>query len=316
MGNRAKRFCSHGVGVKNGAFPQGFDLNDIVFVLALASHRTMSAAARHLGLDVSTVSRRIASAEGALGLRLFIRSGATYELTEAGATFVGQAEGIYDRINTMLLTSSQDAEGMTGVVRITSIDVLLDYWIVDSLPALRQAHPGIEVHLDASDRNLSFTKREADLALRLSRPTEDAALVMRKYGDLGFSVYAPRQFADAPRSEWPELPWISYHDSLFHTPEMQWLDTLGVRARSRLRVSSIGTMIRACVAGNGMALLPTLLGEVPGLVNLSDTAETSREVWLLSHRDARSIARFKVVSDWLTLIHDESMGRFSGASSR
>lgn len=298
--------------MKSGAFPQGFDLNDIVVVLSLANHKTMSAAARDLGLDVSTISRRIGSAESALGLRLFIRSGNVYELTEAGDTFVGQAEGIYDQVNTMLLTSSQEAEAIAGPVRITSIDFLLDYWLVAFLPVLKRAHPGIEVHLNTADRNVSFTRREADFALRLSRPTEDAALVMRKFGDLGFSVYAPEPFAGIPRSEWPDQPWISYDDSLAHTPEMQWLDRLGANTRRHLRVSGIGSMIRACMAGNGMALLPCLLGEVPGLVNLSEGAETSREVWLLSHRDARSIARFKVVSEWLTRIHDESRERFAG----
>lgn len=293
---------------------EDFDLNAIALVLALAGHGTMSAAAKALGLDVSTVSRRISAVEKSLDVRLFIRTGSTCALTDAGRVFVEHAERIVGDIESMLLATTDNVSGTAGLVRITSTELLLDHWLVDFLPGLKADFPGIQVQLVVADRNLSFTRREADFALRLMRPEEDAALVMRKFGDLGYWVYAAPAFADVPRAEWPSQPWISYDDSLSHTPEMQWVGALGPRTRTHLRVNSLGTMIRACVAGNGFALMPSLLGDVPGLVRLSEGPETSREVWLLSHRDAGSVARFRAVADWLRGCHDASRERFSGSS--
>jgi DNA-binding transcriptional LysR family regulator len=299
--------------VRNFVFANHFNLNDIVLILSLSSNGSMSATARVLGVDVSTVSRRITAAEKALGTRLFMRTDTRYELTEAGQIFVTQAEQIHDQIASMMLSSADPSTGIAGLVRVTAIEFLFDYWLVNHLPALHAAHPAMQISLLASDSNLSFARREADFALRLARPTEDAALLMRKLGDLGFAVYASSRFAAIPRAEWPNQPWISYNEALAHTPEMQWLDRLGPNTRKSLQVSNLGTMVRACLASNGLALLPCVLGSQTDLVRLSEKPETTRELWLLSHRDAGSIARFKAVSAWLVSVYQASQRELSGS---
>jgi DNA-binding transcriptional LysR family regulator len=292
--------------VRNFVFANHFNLNDIVLILSLSSNGNMSATARELGVDVSTVSRRVTAAEKALGTRLFVRTDSRFELTEAGAIFVAQGERIHDQIVSMMLSCSEPSTGMAGLVRITAVEFLFDYWLINHLPALQAAHPELQISLLASDSNLSFTRREADFALRLARPTEDAAIRMRKLGDLGFAVYASPRFAAVPRKEWADQPWISYNEALSHTPEMQWLERLGPDTRKTLRVSNLGTMVRACLAGSGLALMPCLLGSQTDLVRLSKKPETTRELWLLSHRDTGSIARFKTVSAWLISIFEAS----------
>jgi len=300
--------------VRNFVFDNHFNLNDIVLILSLSSNGSMSATARALGVDVSTISRRITAAEKALGTRLFIRTDSRYELTEAGVIFVAQGEQIHDQIASMMLSCADPSTGVAGSVRVTAIEFLFDYWLVNHLPALHAAHPELQISLLASDSNLSFMRREADFALRLARPTEDAAMLMRKLGDLGFAVYGSSRFATVPRAKWPDQPWISYSETLAHTPEMQWLDRLGPDTRKYLRVSNLGTMVRACLAGNGLALLPCVLGSQTELVRLSEKPETTRELWLLSHRDASSIARFKTVSAWLISIYQASYRELSGGT--
>jgi DNA-binding transcriptional LysR family regulator len=297
----------------NGFFlVKNFDLNDIVPVLQLARSGNKSATASRLGLDASTVGRRIAAVESSLGVRIFVRTASGYELTKAGEIFVAQAEQIQDQVNAMLMTCVSEASSLSGVVRITAIDFFFDYWLVNHLSDLVSSHPRLNLELITSDNNLSFRRREADLALRLSKPTSDAALFMKKVGNVAFGVYGTTELAGMPSSSWPEMPWITYDESLSHTPEMLWMAALGLKVPIRLRVNNLGTMIRACAAGNGLALLPWALGEQAGLVRLSEIPEVYREVWLLSHRDAGSVARFKAVSDWLVQTFEAAVKQMAG----
>lgn len=289
-----------------------FDWNDIPLILSLARTGSMSASGRALGVDASTISRRIAAAEKSLQLRLFIRDNTRYQLTEAGRVFVEYGEAVYGNVQSMLLASSREAEAITGAVRITAIDFLFDYWLLPRLPELAAQYPQLYVHLLGDNDNLSFTRREADFALRLAQPGEDAALVMRKLGDIGWTVYGSADAEPVPREQWGEQPWIMYGDELSHVPEMAWIRSLGPDVRGSVRVNSLTTMLRACESGLGLALLPCLIGHPPGLRRLGGQAELQRELWLLSHRDAGSIARFKVVSAWLAKLYADSREAMCG----
>lgn len=292
-----------------------FDWNDIPLILTLARSGSMSATGRQLGVDASTISRRIAAAEKALKLRLFIRDNTGYQLTDAGQVFVQHGEAVYGNVQSMLQASAQEADATAGPVNITSIDFLFDYWLLDHVPALHAQHPHLQLTLQAENQNLSFTRREADFALRLGKPGEDAALVMRKLGDLGFAVYGHARFADTPRACWGTQPWIAYDDALAGTGEMQWLAQMDPQPNKVLKVNSLSTMVRACRAGVGMALLPCLLGQQEGLVRIGSGVEVQRDIWLLSHRDAGSIARFKTVSAWLTQLYASNQDLLCGAVS-
>ncbi|WP_395407804.1 LysR family transcriptional regulator [Pseudoduganella sp. UC29_106] len=288
-----------------------FDWNDIPLILGLSRCGSMSATARELGLDASTVSRRIAAAEKALNLRLFIRDNTRYQLTSAGRVFVDYGEAVYGNVQSMLLASAQEADTVAGLVRISAIDFLFDFWLLRELPGLLCEHAGLDVQLLGDNQNVSFSRGEADFALRLAQPAEDAALVMRKLGEIGWAVYGAQRFADAPPNCWGAQPWIAYEAALSNLPEMRWLDRIEPRPRIALRVNSLSTMVQACRAGAGLALLPCLLDEEPGLVRLSG-AEVVRELWLLSHRDGGSIGRFKAVSAWLSRIFADNKHKLCG----
>ena len=287
-----------------------FDWNDIPLLLKLADTGSMSQVGRLLGLDASTVSRRVAAAEKALNVRLFIREPTGYQPTDAGKVFLAHAECIFDRVETMLLDTRAEAEGISGTVNITSIDVLFTHWLVRHLPTLLAAHPALQVNLIGDNRDLSFTRREADLAIRLSRPNEDAALRMRKVGEMAFAVYGATAFAGIAREQWPNVPWLAYPTELSHMPEMQWLFTLG--PRQLVRMSSVSMMVEGCQAGAGLALLPCIVADRVSLQRIDPQPVLRRELWLLSHRDAGQVTRFRAVADWLTKVFEEEAAALRG----
>ena len=287
-----------------------FDWNDIPLLRALAQTGSMAQTARNLGLVTSTVSRRLAAAEDALGVRLFIRDPTGYKATESGRVFLAHADRIVDRVETMFLEARAEQEDIAGPVNITGIDVLLSHWLADHVPSLMQRHPGLEINLLGDLREYSFTRRETDLALRLNRPGADAALRMRRVGELGFAVYGAASFAGVTRKEWASQTWLSFPAEMSWLPEMQWLAKIA--PQRFLRFSSIAMLARACERGLGIALLPCVVGRRLGLTRLQDGIESKRELWLLSHKEAAQVARFRAVADWVKAATDQDAELLAG----
>lgn len=275
-----------------------FDWNDIPVLLALERHGTLAAAARALAVNPTTVSRRLQAAERALQVRLFLRDSGGYRPTPAGAVLLQRAAALQGDVQGMLLAAREEAQSVAGSVRLTSVEFLIAHWLVPQLPALLERHPQLDLQLLGDNRDLSFTRHEADLALRLARPQQDAALVMRKVGELGYAVYGAERFAATRPDDWRRLPWLGYDDALGQLPEARWLRQLEPAGGVRLRVTAVTSLQRACQAGLGLALLPCLVGEAAGLHRLSGV-ELRRELWLLCHRDLRQTLRFRAVADWL-----------------
>ncbi|MGQ0619589.1 MAG: LysR family transcriptional regulator [Panacagrimonas sp.] len=275
------------------------DWNDIPLLLAVARERQLRAASRSLGVDVSTVSRRLAAAEERIQARLFIRDPEGYKPTDAGQAFIEAAEAIERTVLSIFQIARETADEISGPVRITSVDALLNDWLTARLPPLLEAYPGLEIRLIPDNRNVSFTRSEADLALRMARPEEDAAILMRRVGRIGVAVYGHPKFQDVPQARWSDQPWLTYNDDLADVPQMQWLRSAAPKAESHFRASSTPILLKACEAGMGMTLLPCISTKGSGLVRLSAGVVHEREIWLLSHRDATSVRRFRIVADWL-----------------
>ncbi len=289
------------------------DWNDIPLLLALARAGSMSAAARELGVDVSTISRRVSAVEAAMGTRLFIRSNRGYEPTSAGAVFIERAARAAGEVQALQAETRAEGEGISGTVRITAVDALFDHWLVSRLPRLLQRHPGLDLQLVPDDHNLSFTRREADFALRVAQPTQDAALMMRKVASAGFAVYGVPALAESPREQWGAQPWLGYGDERAGLPESRWLAQLQPPPRRVVGVNSVSTLIAACEAGMGLALLPCIFADTRKALRRHGTApELHREIWLLNHRDAAHIRRFRAVADWLAEQFEEDAARFAG----
>jgi DNA-binding transcriptional LysR family regulator len=144
------------------------DWNDLRFILTIARAGTLSAAARRLGVNQTTVARRLAAAEAALGTRLFERVGGALHSTESGAAAVTRAARVEQEVYALKHGIGDADADAAGMVRITAVPVLVNQLLIPALPLLYATYPRLRIELAAEPRNLSLTRREADIALRLA----------------------------------------------------------------------------------------------------------------------------------------------------
>lgn len=280
---------------------QDTDWSDLRVVLALTRRGSLADAARWLRIDPTTVARRVARAEAALGVRLFDRVGGAYRPTEAGTRAAAAAERMEGAADALAAAVAGADTRVAGTVRLTSVPMLVDRLLIPALPSLLDRHAELTVELVAEPRSLSLTRREADMALRLARPTGEQAPLARRIGRLVYAAYAP---AHLHRKAALALPWIGYEDGMADLPPARITATLAARDGQRaaaLRVNDAGGLVQAIRAGLGRAVLPRVLGDrEPDLVRLNEPdAAIERELWLLTHPELRGLARIRAVAAWL-----------------
>lgn len=283
--------------------------DDLRFLVTLGREGTLAAAARRLGVDQTTVARRLRALEEALGAALFERSEGSWRPTTVGARVLERAGRIEEDVAGITRLAEAGAGTVAGVVRITAVSAIIGEWLVPRLPGLYARYPELCVELVASNDNLNVARREADIAIRLARPASGDFLI-RKLADVGFAVYG------AARGELPVRSgdWVAYNDNLAHTPEMRRLQAMLGAGRIRLRSNSLRGLARAVADGIGHGLLPCFLADPdPGLARLSGAEPVlSRELWMLIHPDARAQARVAAMADWLVARVGDEAGAFAG----
>ena len=272
--------------------------NDLRYVLAVARAQAIAPSAKTLRVNETTVLRRLARAELALGSKLFDRLGGTLLPTAAGYLVITHAERVEAEIHQLLRQASGADSAVSGVVRVTSIAVVVHRLLIPALAALYDAHPGLRLEISAEPRNLSLTRRDADIALRLARPDREQHVIARRIGDLGYALYRSASKSDRKDS------WITYESGMATLPHVAWIDKAIKRepgAHISLTVNDSEIALHAIQAGLGKSLLPCLIGDsVPGLRRLSGSKPVlSRELWLLALPETKGLARIKVVSAWL-----------------
>ncbi len=282
-----------------------FDWEDIRYFLRLAEIGTLSGAARSLNVNHATVSRRLDRLETDLGITLFDRRADGYHLTADGS--IVHARAVAMRDNADAIASRADEErGMTGVVRLTMTRSLADFFVAPRLAPLLAQHPGIGIDLITESRNMSLARREADIALRLARPS-DGDMIGRRIGLIVHGFYTARTGSlDAGTVAEPRF--IAYSSDMDTIPEAEWLYSHLSVDRIIFRSNSLGSQLAAAEAGIGIALLPHFLArQSTGLcpIDLGITPPT-REVWLLIRRDLARIARLRVVIDYLVGLFGEN----------
>ncbi len=280
---------------------QDLDWNDLRHVLVLSRTRRLSRAARQLGVDATTVARRLARIERALGSRLFERIDGALLPTDMGHLVAGQAEQIENRIEQIGHAATGADSKAAGAVRLTAVPMILNRLLVPALPRLLRANPLLQLQLVAEPRNLSLIHREADIALRFGRPDREQRVIARRLADLGYGVYGPARASNR------RLPWITYESGLASLPHVRWIaDAMKGEPEtgSGLTVNDSDVAVHAIRAGLGQSLLPLCIGDrQPGLKRLSGRNPVlSRELWLLVHPELRHLARIAVTVDWIETV--------------
>lgn len=275
-----------------------FDWEDLRHFAALARESTLSAAARHLGVDHATVARRIVALEAALGLKLVDRRPRTYALTPDGTRIAALAARMETEAFAVDRAARAKTSGLAGEVAVSAPPLVASALIAPRLGELRTRHPEICLRLIGEKRSASLSRREADLVLRLSRPAEQS-LVVRRIGTLSFALYgAPDYLA---RRSAADYEFIGYDENLEQVPQQQWLSALAGSRTIVLRSDDIAAHHAAARAGVGLAALPRFLGD--GDRSLAAVAvkakPVAREVWLAVHRDLRGAPAVRAVMDFL-----------------
>jgi len=278
------------------------DLNwdDLRHFLAYARAGSFAGAARQLGVDETTVARRIQALARHLGAPLITRTGAAGAggLTELGVRVLARAETAEAHILAMSDDHAALAAAVRGTVRVTGVPLVVNHLLLPALPRLTECHPHLTLSLLPEPRAMNLPGREADLALRMARPeTGGTALAARKLGRLEYGLFA-RQGHGASG------PWIGFDPSLAALPQAQWMRAAGLQADFLAGDSE--TAMAAAKQGAGIAILPRRIAATePDLSEIArpDLAPPpSREVWLLSPRAQHHYARFRAVIDWIDSI--------------
>ncbi len=278
---------------------QNQNWDDLRFFLAVARAGTLSGAARSLGVTHSTVFRRLGAFEERLGVRLFERLPDGYALTGAGEAMHETAIRIDEEIIALSRQVTGQDQRLSGLIRITAIDMLAIGLLPPHLAAFHAAQPGIELEVIVSDTPLDLTRREADVALRIGN-TPQETLVGRRVGRLAFGVYASAErAAQGLDDDHAGSDWIGFgrsHGAIGHQLA-GWLPKM----RPIYRTNSISAAIAAARAGIGLAPLPFAVADrTPDLVRIALFPQDFRlDLWLLTHEDLRNTARIRAFMDFM-----------------
>jgi DNA-binding transcriptional LysR family regulator len=270
--------------------------SDLRVVLAVARSKTLRASAMSLQVNQSTVSRRVAALEAALGVRLFERVEGAMTPTRVGETVIDAAERIELQIlSVQERVTNQDAV-IAGNVRVTTVSTIANHILIPAMAQLRSRHPGLCLELITDNTNFSITRREADIAVRFARPSKDEGMLCRRIGEIGYAVFT------AVGTTPEELPWLTFEDSQANLPQARWIASIKREGEpGPLLVNDGESMLHAVRSGLGKSLLPVFLrGHFEELRALPDYGTVlSREAWLIVHPQIRRLARITSVMAWI-----------------
>ncbi|KKC27296.1 LysR family transcriptional regulator [Sphingomonas sp. SRS2] len=281
------------------------DWDDLRIFLVLARMRKAAPAAQALGIDVTTLSRRITRLQSALNASLFETIGGERRLTERGETLFAHAEEVESATLAAIGDVSGDSSSLSGHVRLSVAEGFATWVLAPALPAFQQGHPEIRLDLVTASGFLNPSKREADMAVMLARP-RSGRLVASKLGNYSLRLYAAATYLAARHTpdrieDLRRHPLIGYVPEFIYSPELDYLSEVGAGLSAAARSTSINVQHRLIASGTGIGVLPAFIGDrdpslrplLPDLVNIR------RSFWLVTHSDLRRLARIEAVADWL-----------------
>ena len=281
-----------------------FDWDLLRSFLAVARAGKLTSGARSLGVDHSTLSRRLTALEQSLGTKLFLHSVSGYTLTAQGKDLLARAEAIENSIISLDCQFGQSSR-VSGAVRIGAPDGFGTTVLAPAIGNLTAAHPDLEIELVPTPRAFSLSKREADIAIALTCPMR-GRLRRRKLTDFEFGVYAARaegalwEGIEKP-ADFSGRPFVSFVEDLIYTPEIDYLQDICQAIVPRVRIASLVAQWHATVAGVGLCVLPCFMADADErLIRvLPDEVSLRRTLWMVVHADTRDIARIQVTCEFI-----------------
>jgi DNA-binding transcriptional LysR family regulator len=286
--------------------PNGFDWDDLKYLLAVARHGSTLAGGRALGVDQSTVQRRLAELERRIGQSLVQRQPTGYRLTEFGLEMLPFAASVERSVLAFERQLFSLGTQTAGLIRVTCPEPIVNRIMQTGLlDRFHARHPALRVQFVMSDKYIDLAQGEADVALR-SGDTDDDELVGRKIGDSIWAVYASRTYIErhgqpAGIEDLARHALVGFDDSMARHRIAQWMQEVAPGAPMAARSSSVLGLIYSVKAGIGVGPLPLPLGDAePDLVRvLGPVAELSRIWRLLTTRELRRTPRVSAFFDFI-----------------
>jgi DNA-binding transcriptional LysR family regulator len=278
------------------------DWDDLRYFLAIARAGSLSGAARTLGVNHSTVFRRLHAFEARLGVRLFDRLATGYALTVAGDDMVASAEQVDQEINALDRRLSGRDLKLSGPIVVSTADTLAYRFLGPHLAAFHDEYPGIDLELVLATEFFNLSKRQADVAIRPTLSPPDT-LVGRRLCGIAFAPYASKEYlkTKGPVDDLADHRWLGFNDSLSHLAAAKWMRENLPATSLALRANNLIGLLSGAVAGMGVAPLPCFMGDVePNLTRLYPLdPKIASELWLLTHEDLRNTARIRAFMDFM-----------------
>ncbi len=289
---------------------------DFKYVLALSSGGSVAGAARELGVDNSTVSRRLAALEESIGASLFLRDARELTLTPEGKAAVAAAQSIAEAVARACTQVRASKQGIEGSVRISCVGSMV-LTLVPVLSVLRASYPALRIEVLANDQMSDLSKGEADIAVRMVRPSAPD-IIARKSIDFGWGLYASQDYVakhgmllsiEDLRQHWL----IPYAEQFQRQPALAWFEEFLNPDHSTTRVGSPEAAIGIAAAGAGIALVPCQFADTQSpLVRIYADPVKFITVWIAYHETMRDTARVRVVADALQAFFAERARQFRG----
>lgn len=295
------------------------DWEDLRYVLAVADANSLASAARALGVNHTTVLRRVNAFEDRLGLRLFDRLPTGYALTAGGEELLAAARAMADTVTALERRLGGRDLRLEGHLRVTTTDTLMAAVLPPLLAAFRREHPGIAIEVATANLFANLTKRDADVAIRPAADPPEA-LVGRRVSGVAFAVYgAPAYLAEgsaaadgAPAKDcapgWAGHRWVAPDDTLAGSAAARWMRAEAPGAEVALRCDSLLGVRAAAEAGLGLAVLPCYLGDAAegALRRVGKPLQgAAASLWVLTHEDLRRTGRVSAFTRFMA----EALGR-------
>jgi len=282
----------------------------------LAAHRegTFTGAARALGVEQSTASRRVAAFEEVLGGALFDRTPEGLLPTPLAQHILEHAEAVERHVHGLMTYADGFAAKAAGEVRLAVTETMATSLVVPALPAFRKAHPEVLLDVVTGLQVADLTRRQADVALRMVRP-QGEELVAKRVAQLPLAVVCRRDLLPTRNTRQKklaadDLPWVTVSLDDVDTPEEQWFRA-HVNQLPALRTNSYLAQLVAVQQGVGAALMVEALARTQDdlvVVDLDVTPDVALDVWLVTHKALRRVPRVQAVWDFCEQLFDDVSG--------
>lgn len=278
-----------------------FDWDDLRVFTATVRSGSFAAAAVRLGMDATTVGRRIQRLESALKATLLVRSSNGLELTSAGA----RLHAVGSRVKTAI-DQVEQGSGSRGSVRISASEGFGAHILAPALGKLFKEQNTLSIELAANQGFLSPSTREVDMAITLT-PSNSPRVHVQVLTDYELGLFASADYlkaSPAPKSpdDLPAHPFIGYIDDMIYAPELRYLEEVHRDIRAQLTSSSIRAQVEFTAAGAGLAILPCFLVQPHHRLErlLPDDVRLIRTFWLSTHHDIKDTVRVRAIRKWVT----------------